>query len=139
LVPSSPGPSSSSLDTTGPLGRVGALLNIARSRTSVAPSTPVATQPDYLALPEDSDDEGMFFTVDTTPTPLIPTPLPASPPRLCPPHLDEMLLIVRTLRRDRAALVTGTSVVTPGSSERRSYEDNSNNFTKTNLTDFLHN
>ena len=116
---------------------VNSLLTIARSATSSLSSSsrPVATQPKYVALPEvDSDDES-YFTVKSTPGG------EEMQRRLCPDTLEEMLQIVRELRKKRMeamqnAAPQNTSVVTPAQQERRAAIDNLNNFTKINMDDF---
>ena len=121
----------------GPMELVNSLLTIARSATSSSSSSsrPVATQPEYVALPEvDSDDES-YFTVKSTPGG------EEMQRRLCPDTLEEMLQIVRELRKKRMeamqnAALQNTSVVTLAQQEKRAAIDHLNNFTKINMDDF---
>lgn len=142
LIPTSPEVSAPS---SGPMSRVNALIAIARTKSAI-PHMPVSTQPDYLELPEDDDSESNCFTIDNTPTPLEPAMEQINPPQLCPAHLDEMLRIVRTLRRRRAdALLGSTNEVTPATvadhteeaDSRRTSNNNPRNFEVTNLADLM--
>lgn len=138
IIPTSPGPSAPS---SGPMGRVNALLAIARSKAAL-PHTSVTTQPEYLELPEDDEQEGNFYSIDTTPTALEPETMETDSPKHCPAHLDEMLQIVRTLRKKRAdALLGAHNEVTPAYTEeadpRRTSSSNTRNFEVTNLSDLM--
>lgn len=94
--------------------RVNALLGIARSRVLV-PHTPVATQPDYIHLPTEEDEECASYTLDTTPTPNNAT---SHVDRRCPDNLDAMLHIVRDLRSARhQAMKTLPNLLTPAQQE----------------------
>lgn len=124
-------------DSCAGLGRVSTLLTIARSVTR-APYAPAASQPSYLPLPAD-DEEHTSYTIDTAPS-----DPSANMQRsmLCPDQLDDMLVVVRELRRDRMDMLQtrgaqGHALVTPAVEERRVARDNANNFTMTNLSDFM--
>lgn len=111
--------------------RVNVLLDIARSRTP-APHTPVATQPEYIGLPD--DDSGDFYTVDNTPTPFDTS---SSSDLCCPDTLDAMLQIVRELRRARyLATHALPDDLTPAQEERAVVKNRVNNLVKTNLSDY---
>lgn len=116
-----------------PMSRVNGLLAIARSGSS-RDTAPVATQPDYIELPYDSGDEATFYTLDTTPGAGYEPHMDTQ----CPPHLDDMLKIVRELRQTRMnTLHNAHALVTPATEERRSAKENANNFNRTNLSDFF--
>jgi hypothetical protein len=137
-VVSDPSPSSSS--STGPMTRVNALLSIARSR-AIPPSAAVTTQPDYLPLPDDDADENAsFYTMDTSPA-NIPSADTSRLLQECPGNLEEMLALVRDLRRDRMDNLMlqrerDGPVVTPATEDRRAAKEaNIYNYTVTNLAD----
>ena len=138
-IPTSP---SEDISSQGPLGRVNALLAMARSGSSRETSVPTQTQPDFLPLSQDDSDALCSFTVDHTPS-AAGTELPAPKCSLrCPPTLDDMLKIVRELRQERnealhVTAVNSTMIVTPPTRERQSASSNSNNFNVTNLTDMM--
>lgn len=130
--------SSSLLDTAAgddgrapPLSRVNAMLELARARPSV-PHVAVVTQPEYIPLPVDSSGDSIFYTVDTTVASQQSLAATASvaEENECPSHLDDMLVIVRSLRQVRqeslahaglipsaVSAVMDTTTTTPPSSQ----------------------
>lgn len=119
--------------------RVTTILNIARSR-STPPSAAVTTQPEYLPLGEADADDMSFYTVDTAPGGRN-VAATSNLVQECPDNLEEMLGIVRELRRERMEKLMLTRpyepiVVTPAMEDRRAAkQSNQDNYLVTNLDD----
>lgn len=130
----------------GPLSKVRSLIRIARSGSSRDP-IPTETQPDYLSLEGQEPEYDVRFTVDRTPghdnaAPII-TDL------ICPAMLEDMLFIVRELRKNRSpprasSLTTPHShhthqhaqLVTPAQADKDRAKERTNNYIYTNADDF---
>jgi len=101
---------------------------------------------DYISLPDGDDEHSSLYTVDREPD----TTVSASSNDVlqqCPDQLDDMLVIVRALRRSRLesmtqsglvpTVVTSSDMVTPPLAERSAEKARTNNFAVRNYSDLF--
>jgi hypothetical protein len=114
--------------SSAPLRKVNEILAIARSG---APrnATTTAALPDEVQLPEDREQD--MFTLDTAPSPEL-----SHDDMVCPDTLEDMEVIVRTLREARLQQLHASHIAPAAA--RRVPKTRHNNLTVTNVAQLLH-